>query len=215
MPRPPGDALPTLLFRAFAAPESPVVSETAPAPAKSKKLIIILAALVLLLVVGGGAAWAVLSKRGGGEDEEGAERPARAAQASNPKAPPTYLPMDNMVVNLADPGGDRFAQIGITLELADAKTAEQVKSYMPSIRSNILLLVSQRTTDDLLTREGKEKLASDVRGEVSRPLGYSVPKPRKARACRDEDDEDEDEPRRRRVDDNPVRQVLFSSFIIQ
>ncbi|AVP56871.1 flagellar basal body-associated FliL family protein [Pulveribacter suum] len=191
------------------------MSETAPAPAKSKKLIIILAAVVLLLVVGGGAAWAVLSKRGGGEDEEGAERPARAAQASAPKTPPTYLPMDNMVVNLADPGGDRFAQIGITLELADAKTAEQVKSYMPSIRSGILLLVSQRTTDDLLTREGKEKLAVDVRREVSRPLGYTVAKPRKARASRDEEDEDEDEPPRRRADDNPVRQVLFSSFIIQ
>lgn len=192
------------------------MSETAPAPAKSKKLIIILAVLALLLVAMGGTAWAVLSKRAsGGEDDEGAERPARAAQASNPKAPPTYLPMDNMVVNLADPGGDRFAQIGITLELADAKTAEQVKAYMPSIRSGILLLVSQRTTDDLLTREGKEKLASDVRSEVSRPLGYTVPKPRKARASRDEDDEDEDEPRRRRVDDNPVRQVLFSSFIIQ
>jgi len=122
-----------------------------------------------------------------------------------------------MVVNLADPGGDRFAQVGITLELADAKTAEQVKAYMPSIRSGVLLLLSQRTTDELLTREGKEKLALDVRREVSRPLGYTVPKPRKRPASRNPDDEDDedDEPRRPRVDDNPVRQVLFSSFIIQ
>ncbi len=117
------------------------------------------------------------------------------------------------------PGGDRFAQIGITLELADAKAAEQVKTYMPSIRSSVLLLVSQRTTDELLTREGKEKLAQDVRREVSRPLGYAIPKPRKRAAQRDlddeEEDDDEDERPRRRADDNPVRQVLFSSFIIQ
>ncbi|SDM66749.1 flagellar FliL protein [Oryzisolibacter propanilivorax] len=192
------------------------MSETAaPAPAKSKKLIIILAVVVLLVVAGGAAAWVLLSKRAAEGDEDG-DKPARTSQPAAPKGPPTYLPMDNMVVNLADPGGDRFAQVGITLELADAKTAEQVKGFMPSIRSAVLLLVSQRTTDELLTREGKEKLAVDVRREVSRPLGYSVSKPKKRAAQRDpEDDEDEEDPPPRRRDDNPVRQVLFSSFIIQ
>jgi flagellar FliL protein len=135
-----------------------------------------------------------------------------------PKTPPTFLPMENMVVNLADPGGDRFAQVGITLELADAKTGELVKSFMPSIRSNVLLLVSQRSTEELLTREGKEKLAVDIRREVSRPLGFTVPKPRKRPVQRDPEDEEEDDevaPRRAKADNNPVRQVLFSSFIIQ
>ena len=192
------------------------MSETTAAPAKtkSKKLIIIAAALAVLLVAGGAAAWLLLAKRSAGDEEEA---PAQAAQAA-PKTPPTFLPMENMVVNLADPGGDRFAQVGITLELADAKTSELVKTYMPSIRSNVLLLVSQRTTDELLTREGKEKLAVDIRREVSRPLGFTVPKPRKRPVQRDPEDEDEDEevaPRRAKVDSNPVRQVLFSGFIIQ
>jgi len=200
------------------------VSETAPAtppaPAKNKKLIIIAVVVLLLVVLGGAAAWVLLAKqqRAALDDEDG-EPVARTSQPAAPKTPPTYLPMDNMVVNLADPGGDRFAQIGITLELADAKTAEQVKAYMPSIRSGVLLLVSQRTTDDLLTREGKEKLAQDVRREVSRPLGYTEPKPRRQRARPEGDEDDEDEPPRRARaaggDGNPVRQVLFSSFIIQ
>jgi len=192
------------------------VSETPAAPAKSKKLIIIAAALAVLLVAGGAAAWLLLAKRGAGDEEEG-HAPA-AAQAAAPKTPPTFLPMENMVVNLADPGGDRFAQVGITLELADPKTSELVKTYMPNIRSNVLLLVSQRTTDELLTREGKEKLAVDIRREVSRPLGFTIPKPRKRPVQRDPDDEEEDDeaaPRRPKADSNPVRQVLFSSFIIQ
>ena len=75
--------------------------------------------------------------------------------------------------------------MGITLELADAKTGELVKSFMPSIRSNVLLLVSQRSTEELLTREGKEKLAGDIRREGSRPLGFTVPKPRKRPVQRD------------------------------
>ena len=157
----------------------------AAAPAKekasNKKLIVIGAIVALLVVVGGAAAWFMLGRHSG-EEEDGAPAPRKAAAA---KVAPTFMPIENMVVNLADPGGDRFAQVGITLELADGKTADQVKAYMPTIRSGVLLLLSQRTTDELLTREGKEKLAVDIRREVSRPLGYSVPKPRKRSASRD------------------------------
>lgn len=192
------------------------MSEPTASPAKNKMLIIVALALVALLVVGGALAWLLLAQRGAVDEEEGR---APSAQAALPKTPPTFLPMDNMVVNLADPGGDRFVQVGITLELADAKTSELVKTYMPSIRSKVLLLLSQRTTDELLTREGKEKLALDIRREVSHPLGFSVPKPRRRAVQRDLDEEeledDEVAPRRSRADDNPVRQVLFSSFIIQ
>ena len=113
--------------------------------------------------------------------------------------------------------GNRFAQIGITLELEDAKTAEQVKLHLPTIRSGILMLVSQRTSAELLVREGKEKLAADIRREVSRPLGYSVPTEReRARAADAEQDGDaEDRPARKRTERNPVLRVLFSNFIIQ
>lgn len=186
----------------------------AAAPAKSKKmLIIIIGVVVAVLVIGGGAAAWFLT-RSHGEEEEGG---APAARKEAPKVAPTFLPMENMVVNLADPGGDRFAQIGITLELEDAKTAEQVKLYLPTIRSGILMLVSQRTSSELLVREGKEKLAADIRREVSRPLGYSVPTEReRARAAEaDQDGEAEDRPARKRTERNPVLRVLFSSFIIQ
>lgn len=186
----------------------------AAAPAKekasSKKLIVIGAIVALLVVVGGAAAWFMMSRHGG-EEEEGAA-PHKAAAAKG--APPTFLALENMVVNLADPGGDRFAQVGITLELEDAKTAEQVKQYLPAIRSGILLLISQRSAQELLAREGKEKLANDILREVSRPLGYSVPKKRKP--VQDETDEDaEDPPVRSRQSQNPVHRVLFASFIIQ
>ncbi|WP_462390337.1 flagellar basal body-associated FliL family protein [Acidovorax sp. Q11] len=179
-------------------------------------LIIIIGVVVAVLVIGGGAAAWFLT-RSHGDEEEGGGAPAARKEA--PKVAPTFLPMENMVVNLADPGGDRFAQIGITLELEDAKTAEQVKLYLPTIRSGILMLVSQRTSAELLVREGKEKLAADIRREVSRPLGYSVPTERereRARAAEAEQDGDaEDRPARKRTERNPVLRVLFSNFIIQ
>lgn len=164
------------------------------APAKSKKLIVIGAVVALLVVVAAAAALFIINKnRQAAEEHE--------VQATAAVLVPVFLPLENMVVNLADRGGDRFAQIGITLELQNDRAAEQVKQFMPSIRNGILMLVSQRTADELLLREGKEKLAADIRAEVARPLG--------SRGARADDEYDDTRP------PNPVRRVLFSSFIIQ
>ena len=126
---------------------------------------------------------------------------------------------DKLQTAIAAGNGPDLAQIGTTLEVDDAKTAEQVKQYLPSIRSGILMLVSQRTSSELLQREGKEKLANDILREVSRPLGYSVPSEReraKAAAAAEHDGDAEERPAaRKRAERNPVRRVLFSSFIIQ
>lgn len=166
------------------------------APQKSSKKLLIIGILVALLVIAAGAVMLVMMNQH--EDEE--DRPPAVLV-------PTFYPLENLVVNLADPGGDRFIQLGITLELADEKTVEQVKQFMPSIRDSILRLVAQRTANELLQGEGKEKLATDILAEVARPLGAG----RRARV--EEDDEYEDWPRRPLR--NPVRRVLFSSFIIQ
>ena len=188
---------------------TPPAADAAPQPAKSKKLLIIGAVVALLLVIAGVAAVLLMSSRAGAE-EDGQED---GVQSSAPAAAPTFLPLENMVVNLADPGGERFVQVGITLELRDAKVAESVKQYMPSIRSGILMLLSQRHSDELLMREGKEKLAADIAREVARPLGFSAPK-----AVVPNEDEDEEEAaarQRRKEAKNPVRKVHFSGFIIQ
>jgi len=176
--------------------------ESAPQPAKGKKKLIIIGAVVfVLLLVAGGAAFWMMSQKPAGED--GAE-----AHAETKATVPTFLPLENMVVNLADPGGDRFAQVGITLEVADEKMADQLKKLMPSVRSSILMLLSQRTTEELLLLQGKEKLAADIQREAGKALGFKPPSARAAEAA----DEEEVAPRRRQ---NPVRRVLFSSFIIQ
>jgi flagellar FliL protein len=179
---------------------------SAPKP-KGKKMIVF-GGLGLLLVAILAAAWMLLG-RGQDDVEEGDAPAAKAVHAPKPGTPPVFLPMESMVVNLADPGGDRFAQLGLTIEVMDQKTSDQVKAYLPSIRSAVLMLLSQRTSEELLTREGKEKLASEIHREVSRPLGYEVEV--------DEPAEAGVKPRKkpRLTPYNPVHGVLFSSFIIQ
>lgn len=186
-------------------------------PSRRTLLFIIGVLLALLLIVSAAAAWSIA----GHWQDDAADRGA-GARKQTPRPPPVFLPMENMVVNLSDPGGGRFAQIGVTLEVEDAQTAELLKSYLPGIRSAILLLVSQRSSAELLQREGKEKLAADILREVSRPLGYPVVSERErarmaAQAQPDGDAQDGDtqEPRHRAAERNPVLRALFSSFIIQ
>ncbi len=188
----------------------PEAAEGEKPPAKSKKmLIIIVAALVLVLGGGGGAFFFISKQRAAAAAEEGGEEaaPAKAAAHAAPKGPPTYLPLDNMVVNLADPGGERVAQIGVTLELSDPKATDVVKGYLPTIRSGILMLISKRTAEVLLSAEGKEESAKDILREAAVPFGGG------------DEEEENPNPKKKKKKvvhvEYPVTGVLFSSFIVQ
>lgn len=190
--------------------DKPAEAEGEKPKAKSKKMLIIIIAAVAVLALGGGGAYFYISKQraaaAAAEDGEEAA-PAKSAKDAH-KAPPTYLPLDNMVVNLADPGGERVAQVGITLELLDAKATDQVKGYLPTIRSGVLMLISQRTADELLKAEGKEKLAKDILRETSLPFGGGDAEPA-------DDATAKNKKKKAAQPDYPVVGVLFSSFIVQ
>lgn len=182
--------------------ETAETEDAVKAPPRSKKLLLIIVAAVVVLALAGGAAFFFLGKKN--DSAEGDEEPV--AQHVVPRGPPVYLPIDNMVVNLADPGGEKVAQVGVTLELSDIKAPEKVKAYLPAIRNGILLLISQRTAEELLQIEGKEKLAAAILADAARhfePEGAGKPGAGKKDAGKDGDAE------------NPVRGVLFSSFIVQ
>lgn len=187
----------------------PEAADAVKAPAKSKKMLFIIIGAVLLL--GGGGAFFVISKQRAAAAENGDEPASAKVAHSAPKTPPVYLPLDNMVVNLADPGGEKVAQVGITLEVIDSHASDSVKAYLPTIRSGVLMLIAQRTSEELLTQEGKEKLAKDILREASIPFGGG-----------DDEHEGEAAPSKKKKSakkvvhvEYPVVGVLFSSFIVQ
>ena len=187
-------------------------AEAIVAPPKSKKMLLIVLALVLIVVLAGLGTVMYVNKQRAAANLGDDERPVAKHVAVGP---PTYLPLDNMVVNLADQGGERVAQIGITLELQDAAAMEKVKQYLPTIRSGILLLVSQRTSEDLLKIEGKEKLAKDILREASEPFGGIDEEEVDAEPSKSASKTKSTRKRRRAEVDQPVQRVLFSSFIVQ
>ncbi len=198
-------------------------AEVAPKKGK-KKLIILIAALVALLGIGGGGAVVYMKKKAAAEaaaaeeDGEGADASHMADAEEEDKkdekrTPPVFVPLEPFVVNLADRDADRFAQVGITLEVADARVGDEIKAYLPAIRNNVLLLLAHKTSEELMEPEGKEDLAREVRREALRPMGIDLPdetastsKKRKKKKAKAEDEE---------AKELPIKSVQFSSFIIQ
>lgn len=209
-----------------AAATADAVAGTAPPPKGKKKLILILAAVLLLVLGGGGAAVVVMKKKAAAaaeaeeEKEDGGEHAAAEAKRKDvAKHPPVFVPLEPFVVNLADKESDRYAQIGVTLELEDAQFAEEMKAYMPAIRNGILMVLSHKTSAQLLSREGKLALAREIMREAVLPLGIEVADEAPARAEESQgDDEEEERPKKKRKKagaDNPVKHVHFSNFIVQ
>ena len=197
------------------------------APKKgSKKLVLIIAIVALLVLGGGGAAFFIMKKKAAeaeaAEGEEGAAAPAKvqhAAPKPPPKTdklvPPTFVPLDPFVVNLADKDVERYAQVGINLQVDDPKVGEQMKAYMPAIRNAVLLILSHKSADDILPPEGKQKLAEEIRREAARAMGYEIEDPE------EEEPEEEETPKKKKKKKkkvesyNPIVHVHYSNFIIQ
>jgi flagellar protein FliL len=216
-----------------AAAPPPDAGVAVPAKKGKKKLIIMLvAALLVLLAGGGGVTFYFKKKAAAAAAEEGAEDSGAAGEHKlakrDPKHPPTFLPLDPFVVNLADKDVDRYAQIGITLELQDPKFADALKLYMPAIRNGILMILAHKTSAELLERSGKEMLAHQVQREAAVTMGIDVAEPEAVTQAKAADapeakedgaDEVEKAPTKKAkkavVEPNPIVHVHFSNFIIQ
>jgi flagellar FliL protein len=175
---------------------------------KSTLFILVFAVLALVSALGFGVLYFIGQKNVSNGDEKSSKNVAN-------KSTPVYLALDNMVVNLADSGGEKVAQIGVTLELIDSKASDKVKVYLPTIRSRILLIISQRESTELLSIAGKEKLAADILIEALRPLSPAVDisddtdSPVKGAKVKKKNAE------KTHLDDALVSAVHFSSFIVQ
>ncbi len=172
---------------------------------KGRKKLLGLIVLMLFISASGGGAWFYFDRL------KGENKEIESEESNLSKAPKLYFPLDPMVINLSDSGGDRFAQVGITFQIRDEKSAEAIKKMLPTIRSAILTTLSQKASDELLSRQGKEKLALDILVEVGSVFGV---KPGGPPIEPVKPGKGETTPSKNQAP-NPVLDVLFSSLIVQ
>ena len=204
-------------------------ADAAPAgkkPGGKKKLVLMVAVAAIVLGGAGAGALVYMKKQRAAAEAAAAEEgdsegsPAKAAKKKEKGDKPVFVPMDVFVVNLADHEADRYAQIGITLQVPDEKVSEEIKTYLPAIRNNILLLLAHKSSADLAGGEGKELLARQIRREALRAMGEEVGDDDDAAPAADEASAPASASAKKKKhkgipEDAPIRSVQFSSFIIQ
>lgn len=71
-----------------------------------------------------------------------------------------------LVVNFEEGSAVRFLQITMEAMASDQKAIDGVTKNVPLVRNNLLLLMSNRDYQSLMSREGKEKLRQEALTEV-------------------------------------------------
>ena len=130
---------------------------------KGSALKIVLIIVLPILLIGSTVAGLYLGGVfGGGESEEVSEEDGDEEEESA-DGPAVYIPLDPaFVVNFASGGQARFLQITVEVMTRDATVEQQVKTHMPVIRNNLVLLFSSQTYEGVSTLEGKEALREEA-----------------------------------------------------
>ena len=140
----------------------------------SNKLVTILVGVlfVLVLALGGGMfmVWTKLSAVSAAatkvEDDQSAEKP-------KPEQMGKVVALDTFVVNLADPGGNRYLRITMDLEVVgdkkteDKKAEEEVSRRVPQMRDAILMILPTKRYADISTTDGKTALREELTTAVN------------------------------------------------
>ncbi len=132
---------------------APAISPEPPAEKKPARIFLWILIAILLLAGGAAGTWYLLSQ---------SSKPA-------PLPPPVFVVLEPFTVNLQDGGGE-YLHLSITLQVTDTAQADQLKLYLPQLRSRLLFLLSSQTSSEITTVEGKKKLAADIAAQSSLPF---------------------------------------------
>ena len=133
-----------------------------------KKLFIIIAAALLIILIGTGIAAYFLLKDKNEDDansKPGANVPVPDLTQETDIGP--MINIDEFIVNIISAENNHYVKAAITLELTSETAKEETNMRMPQIRDAILLLVGNKTYDELQDLQGKKQLKAELSSKLN------------------------------------------------
>ncbi len=132
-----------------------------------KKLIIIIAGAVILLLLLGGAAFFFLKPAPEVVEEvdPGLDVPVPEITQSEDIGP--MVEIAEFIVNIISEEGRHYVKASLTLELDKEDVVEETNKRMPQIRDAILLLVGNKTFEELHDLQGKKQLKAELVSKIN------------------------------------------------
>lgn len=170
----------------------------APPKKKKSKLLLIIILVVLLGALGGGGYFAYLKflapppaetaegapaegekkddkkkeeKKDEKKDEKKKEEGASHGKKDDKGAKPVTT-IQNIVTNLADPGGKRYVRLSVEFDFKDEHVAQEFgEKYQARIKDTILTLLWSKTSEELSSVDGMIAFRTELQSRVNQIMG--------------------------------------------
>jgi flagellar FliL protein len=146
-------------------------------PLSTMKIVIL--AVVLASIISGGAVGLTMFLLASDSQQSAASAKAKDADTDDEEGeegeavegPQIYHSLDpKFVVSFSDQSNKRFMQFTVQIMTRDENVISQIKEHNPAIRSNLLLLFYNKTSDLMSSREGKEQLLLEITEDINASL---------------------------------------------
>ena len=134
---------------------------------KKKPFLIVGIALgAVLLIAASVGATLMLRPAEQADASAGAEEAGESSDQSSGEA--HYLAVEIPPVNLGPQDSKRFLQLEFQVMARSSAVTKAVEENMPAVRNDLILLLSDQSSDELATREGKEALREALKRQIER-----------------------------------------------
>jgi flagellar FliL protein len=137
---------------------------------KRSRLLLIIGGVLALILLGGGGFAAFKYFRKGAAPKTGDHAAAGEKDKKAKEAILSALNLEPFIVNLADKDEVRFIKASFKLGLGGAKEAEELEKnavFLAATRDAIISLLTAKTSNEILTPEGKDALRKDILKKVN------------------------------------------------
>ena len=133
-----------------------------------KKLVVMVAAVLVLLLAGGAAWYFLVYKKAEAARQAEASKAAAIAKAVPEEAQiGPMVEIKEFVVNIIGQDVSHYVKASMSLELDREATLDEVNKRMPQIRDAILLLIGNKTYEELQDIQGKNQVKAEVKSKIN------------------------------------------------
>ena len=134
---------------------------------KKKKLIIIIGAAALILLIGIAVAVFLMKKPPPEKKEVDPAQNVPVPELNHGADIGPMVDITEFIVNIISADGSHYVKTSLTLELTTPQAKDEINQRMPQIRDAILLLIGNKTFEELQDLEGKRELKAEIMSKIN------------------------------------------------
>jgi len=130
-----------------------------------KKLFLIIGVVVLVLLIV--AAYFLLKKDAPPPEEQDPGLGVPVPELTQSAEIGPMVDIEEFIVNIISADANHYVKASLTVELTNEKVREEVEKRMPQMRDAILLLLGNKTYEELQDLQGKRQLKAELMSRIN------------------------------------------------